>query len=31
MVLAKSMGYVVAEVGIIFVDRLYGSSKLGGG
>jgi dolichol-phosphate mannosyltransferase len=29
MVLAKSMGYTVAEVPISFVDRLYGESKLG--
>lgn len=28
MVLAKSMGYTVAEVPITFVDRLYGDSKL---
>jgi dolichol-phosphate mannosyltransferase len=30
MVLAKSMGYTVAEVPISFVDRIYGDSKLGG-
>jgi dolichol-phosphate mannosyltransferase len=30
MVLAKSMGYSVAEVPITFVDRVYGESKLGG-
>jgi len=30
MVLAKSMGYSVAEVPISFVDRVYGDSKLGG-
>jgi len=30
MVLAKSMGYSVAEVPISFVDRVYGESKLGG-
>jgi len=30
MVLAKSMGYTVAEVPITFVDRVYGESKLGG-
>jgi dolichol-phosphate mannosyltransferase len=30
MVLAKSMGYTVAEVPISFVDRVYGDSKLGG-
>ncbi|KIW02878.1 uncharacterized protein PV09_05928 [Verruconis gallopava] len=30
MVIAKSMGYTVAEVPITFVDRLYGESKLGG-
>jgi dolichol-phosphate mannosyltransferase len=30
MVLAKSMGYNVAEVPISFVDRIYGDSKLGG-
>jgi dolichol-phosphate mannosyltransferase len=30
MVLAKSMGYTVAEVGISFVDRVFGESKLGG-
>jgi dolichol-phosphate mannosyltransferase len=29
MVLAKSMGYSVAEVPISFVDRVYGESKLG--
>jgi len=29
MVLAKSMGYTVAEVPITFVDRVYGESKLG--
>jgi len=29
MVLAKSMGYTVAEVPISFVDRVYGESKLG--
>jgi dolichol-phosphate mannosyltransferase len=28
MVLAKSMGYTVAEVPISFVDRVYGESKL---
>jgi dolichol-phosphate mannosyltransferase len=28
IVLAKSMGYTVAEVPISFVDRVYGSSKL---
>lgn len=30
IVLAKSMGYTVAEVPISFVDRVYGESKLGG-
>jgi dolichol-phosphate mannosyltransferase len=30
IVLAKSMGYSVAEVPITFVDRVYGDSKLGG-
>jgi dolichol-phosphate mannosyltransferase len=30
IVLAKSMGYTVAEVPITFVDRVYGDSKLGG-
>jgi dolichol-phosphate mannosyltransferase len=30
MVLAKSMGYTVAEVPISFVDRVFGESKLGG-
>jgi len=30
MVLAKSMGFTVAEVPISFVDRVYGESKLGG-
>lgn len=30
IVLAKSMGYAVAEVPITFVDRMYGESKLGG-
>jgi dolichol-phosphate mannosyltransferase len=30
MVLAKSMGYTVAEVPISFVDRMYGESKLSG-
>ena len=30
MVLAKAMGYTVAEVPISFVDRVYGESKLGG-
>lgn len=30
MVLAKSMGYTVAEVPISFVDRVFGNSKLGG-
>jgi len=30
IVLAKSMGYTVAEVPISFVDRMYGESKLGG-
>lgn len=30
MVLAKSMGYTVAEVSISFIDRVYGDSKLGG-
>jgi len=30
IVLAKSMGYSVAQVPITFVDRLYGESKLGG-
>ncbi|KUJ17658.1 mannose phospho-dolichol synthase [Mollisia scopiformis] len=29
MVLAKAMGYSVAEVPISFVDRVYGESKLG--
>ena len=29
MVLAKSMGYTVAEVPISFVDRVYDESKLG--
>ena len=31
VVRAKQMGYTVAEVPIIFVDRLYGESKLGAG
>jgi dolichol-phosphate mannosyltransferase len=30
MVLARSMGYSIAEVPITFVDRVYGESKLGG-
>lgn len=30
MVRARSLGYSVAEVPIVFVDRVYGSSKLGG-
>jgi dolichol-phosphate mannosyltransferase len=30
IVLAKSMGYTVAQIPITFVDRLFGSSKLGG-
>ena len=30
IVLAKSMGYSIAEVPITFVDRVYGNSKLGG-
>ena len=30
IVLAKSMGYSIAEVPITFVDRVYGESKLGG-
>jgi dolichol-phosphate mannosyltransferase len=30
MVLAKAMGYTVAQLPISFVDRLYGNSKLGG-
>ena len=30
IVLAKSMGYSIAEVPITFVDRVYGASKLGG-
>ena len=30
IVLAKSMGYTIAEVPITFVDRVYGDSKLGG-
>jgi dolichol-phosphate mannosyltransferase len=30
IVLAKSMGYSIAEVPITFVDRVYGDSKLGG-
>lgn len=30
MVLAKSMGYTVAEMPITFVDRVYGECKLGG-
>jgi len=27
---AKALGYSVAEVPIVFVDRVYGQSKLGG-
>jgi len=27
---AKALGYSVAEVPIVFVDRVYGESKLGG-
>lgn len=30
MVRARSLGYSVAEVPIVFVDRVYGTSKLGG-
>ncbi|KAL6781542.1 DPM1 [Auxenochlorella protothecoides x Auxenochlorella symbiontica] len=30
MVRARSLGYTVAEVPIVFVDRVYGASKLGG-
>lgn len=30
IVLAKAMGYTIAEVPITFVDRLYGDSKLSG-
>ena len=30
IVLAKSMGYSIAEIPITFVDRVYGDSKLGG-
>ena len=30
MVRAKQFGYVVREVPITFVDRVYGESKLGG-
>jgi dolichol-phosphate mannosyltransferase len=30
MVLAKAMGYTVAQLPISFVDWLYGNSKLGG-
>lgn len=30
MVRAKAMGCSVAEVPILFVDRVYGESKLGG-
>jgi dolichol-phosphate mannosyltransferase len=30
IVLAKSMGYSVAQIPITFVDRVYGESKLGG-
>jgi len=30
IVLARSMGYSIAEVPITFVDRVYGESKLGG-
>ena len=30
MVHARSLGYSVAEVPIVFVDRVYGASKLGG-
>lgn len=30
MVSAKAMGCTVAEVLILFVDRVYGESKLGG-
>lgn len=30
LVIASSLGYTIGEVGITFVDRLYGISKLGG-
>ena len=30
IVRAKQMHYTVGEVPIVFVDRLYGESKLGG-
>ena len=30
IVLARALGYTIAEVPISFVDRLYGDSKLGG-
>lgn len=30
IVRARQAGYQVGEVPIVFVDRLYGSSKLGG-
>lgn len=30
MILARTMGYKIAEVPITFVDRVYGSSKMGG-
>ncbi|RTG91090.1 dolichol-phosphate mannosyltransferase, partial [Schistosoma bovis] len=30
IVLASSLGYKIGEVGITFVDRFYGESKLGG-
>jgi dolichol-phosphate mannosyltransferase len=30
IVLAKAMGYTVAEVPISFVDRVYGDSKMSG-
>lgn len=30
MVLARTMGYKIAEVPITFVDRVYGDSKMGG-
>lgn len=29
MVIAKKLGFQIGEVPIIFVDRIYGSSKLG--
>ncbi|CAH8560600.1 unnamed protein product [Heterobilharzia americana] len=30
LVLASTLGYKIGEVGITFVDRFYGESKLGG-